>query len=516
MSEKRNVSLAAPDSEDVSASDKTAFPEQAERNSVRRLLAARRSWLSGSVEAYEHPRHEPLKYEHLDYGMTRWKAVNADVTAEFAAGFHQEEAVQGIHESSSDVSAAEALNAAVASPAAADLSSTALFLSTPEAELELLKWRYILPFAASCRGWSPQALVTDADVDAQPLRPWQLLSDHLHGDPWQVKSLPDVPEYLLDEAKSHLITATAKDVQVDARRFIENRLPLELLTAHRESELLATARLIPQSLDVAQLVGLFAHLVYWSVIGPYHPPERRLPAASRQSMLAKIPELWSAIVAPHLGTEAGVGFVLPVLVLSIKHLVEKIFTSRYPRTFSRSTLPPSEVRSKADPLAPLGRHLVDCINLTCMHFLDPDCCYVRFGLLEATPVGQRLCKRLDRLLTARGHGGVNRTLVRTHRITPKVQSLLSGVVCPADAKTRIFLGKSGSEGSLRSRPGSAGVARHSAAQRKVVATKLRPSSPRGEGSLRRPISAAAARRGTSSSRPRAATTASNALVAVAG
>mmetsp|Transcript_118730 Transcript_118730/g.221952 ORF Transcript_118730/g.221952 Transcript_118730/m.221952 type:complete len:645 (+) Transcript_118730:90-2024(+) len=295
-------------------------------------------------------------------------------------------------------------------------------------ELQVLKPQFLLPFACV----RPAAAGSGAESSVLP---WQSPEFIAHPE-------ADVPEDLRTEALEPII-ATEADIRKAASSFAEHRCPLELLTVRRDPDFLASVRKQMPSDEVVRITGLMAHLLYWLLFQHLHHPAQRLPQSSHQSLLVTIHDRWAALVATCTSLPSGVGFVLPILALTIKRGVRDVFAARYPRLCT--------------PGAPLIQHLIDRINVLFMQLFDPDCTYARFGMLDQTREAAQLWRKLDLAMTGMGRGTATRMATRKNRTTPVLHALmgLEGSR-PGNAKTRRLLSSSASDPALsRSNPPSA-------------------------------------------------------------
>lgn len=287
-------------------------------------------------------------------------------------------------------------------------------------DLALLKRKYILPFA--CEHSAPAG----SDGSGTVLIPWETID-------FEAVKL-EVPEEHLAEATIP-VHATMQQIQAEAEKFADRRLPLELLTTRTNPKLFESARQLASSPEVVRFTGLCAHLLYWNLMGHVHSPANQLPETTRGALLVSLQELWSAMTAPHRMTRAGVSFLIPVLVLAVKRGVERIFLTHFPRLFSEAST---------------TKKLVEQINVNFMRSFDPDCMYSRFGVLDCTSRGTKLWRRLEQFFASQGQSSVGKIVAQAHRTTPLLQSVMEeNGSNPCDPRTRKMLAKCASDPFLR-------------------------------------------------------------------
>lgn len=303
-----------------------------------------------------------------------------------------------------------------------------------ERELASLKRKFILPFAVE--------RPAPGNAGGTVLVPWQ--SQELQTD----YQLP-VPKELLPEA-AEPVCVTFETIYTEQMKYIHDRLPLELLTTRKDPWLFAALRERLGSPEAVRLTGLLAHALYWIVLGHVHEPHRRLPALTSQSLVLTLQELWARLVEPIkrsvgrrgelLGRDspAGICFVLPVFMLTLKRGVERIFLDQY-----------RKMLSDPDVGHLLNDKLVDQLNIMMMNIFDPDCSYSNFGALDSSQYAIMLWKRLFTLQMKLGLTPATRMLGREFRTTPMVLLLMnSDGYDPIDPKTRKHLQKSTSDSVL--------------------------------------------------------------------
>jgi len=234
-----------------------------------------------------------------------------------------------------------------------------------------------------------------------------------------------------------------------------------LLTCRRDAWLFSAIRENLSSPEAIRMIGLLAHLLYWTVFGHLRPLERRLPQPSQQSLILSLQELWSRLCdagrpkGPRKGAEPAVqspsrdgaqpqapldrdspvGFVLPVYMLSLKRNVEYVFHRQYAKAFN-------DVHTGAA----LAAELVDQLNVLVMNVFDPDCAYASFGALDSSAEAIRQWRKLGVLQMKLGLSPAVKMLSREFRTTPMTLLLMNGDGGePVDPRTRKFLQKSASD-----------------------------------------------------------------------
>lgn len=296
-------------------------------------------------------------------------------------------------------------------------------LEAMERELAALKRRFILPFACE----------RPASRGKVEIVPWQ--SAELRGE-----LCLELPKDHRDEALSP-ISLTIEAIQAELKEYADHGLPLPLLTHRPEIAGCGAVRRVLASERAARLVGLLAHLTYWTVLGHLHPQERRLPEPSKQSLVLTLQEVWATLRRPLTESPAGVSFVLPAVLLAVKRGVGRAFEVQYPKALADLAV---------------ASQLAFFINIIVMRLFDPDCTYARFAATSSDPGAIRLERRLGVVEAARGLGASRRVASRLNRATPVVHSLLGEEFgCrPGDARTRAMLQKSASDSAMH---GPAGV-----------------------------------------------------------
>jgi len=295
-------------------------------------------------------------------------------------------------------------------------------------ELENLKGKFILPFATE----RPQKGTLGMVVV-----PWQ--SPDLRAR----MNLEVVPEHV-DEVRVP-IAMTLEQIMQAGLEYAEQSLPLELLTCRRDPWLFAAIREQLASPQLTRLTGLLSHLLYWMVFGHLHPPARRLPRQTQQSMVLTLQELWSCLIdlgrnkqGRKLESVAGMSLVLSVFILALKRGVEHVFKRQYSKAFG-------DLNHGAD----LEAQLVDQLNILVMNIFDPDCTYASFGALDSSADAIRLWKKLSVLHMKLGLTPASKMLGRQFRTSPPMLLLMhDDGAAPLDPKTRKFLQRSSSDAAL--------------------------------------------------------------------
>jgi len=298
-------------------------------------------------------------------------------------------------------------------------------------ELESLKRKFVLPFAAErpVKGSTGTAIM-----------PWQ-------SPEYRARVNIEVPpDHVADVSEP--ITMTLEQIMDHAVEYVENSMPLELLTTRRDPLLFAAVRERLCSPEATRLTGLLAHLLYWTVFGHLRPPDRRLPQPSQQSLVLTLQELWSRHSDPGRPSKGGrkgdllardsptgVCFVLPVFILALKRGVENVFHTQYAKAFG-----------DVNDGAALAAALVDQLNVLVMNIFDPDCVYASFGALDGSADAIRLWRKLGVLQMKLGLTPATKMLGREFRTTPMMLLLMNGDGgAPENPKTRKLLQKSASD-----------------------------------------------------------------------
>jgi hypothetical protein len=193
--------------------------------------------------------------------------------------------------------------------------------------------------------------------------------------------------------------------------------------------------------DVARLIGLLSHLIHWIVFMPARMEGPQLSESALQSLFVAIHENWADFEKSYRDTKAGVGFVLPCLMLTIKRGIERSFEISYP-TFMSDEM--------------LHQLVLDRINTLLMRLFDPDGTYSRFGKFDGEGKAITLSKKLGVMMASEGNTYTKRLHGRLHRATPLVRAVLglTGTVehggTVADAKTRVMMLHSDNGGTVLS------------------------------------------------------------------
>jgi hypothetical protein len=277
-----------------------------------------------------------------------------------------------------------------------------------EQELAALKSKFIWPFACERPG------------RLQELAPW----------PSEGPMHIVVPPALRSEIVSP-IGVELEEVRKNAMKYVEEKLPIGLLTSLQEKRLFSDVRAAlcepedargrPTAMLVAKLTGVLAHLLYWLTLGTNRRPgDARLTEETLQQLFRRAHEMWTKFEMDHRCTALGVSFVMPCLMLTVKRGIERCFESQYPDLMA---------------VMSLRLEVVDRINTLMMRLFDPDCGYARFCKLDGTAKALALSRKLDIMRSASGYNRVKRLHSRAHRSTPLVQCILSTAGGPAGDST---------------------------------------------------------------------------------
>jgi len=296
---------------------------------------------------------------------------------------------------------------------------------TAKQALEDLKLKFILPFACF--------------AGTSTMVPWQITE----------RQIADKDITLTEELMTEMIqpiAATVEQIAEETSVYAREGLPLGLLTSHQEPALFEAIRSALLNPNLAKLIGLMAHLLYWTAFGHIHTDESRLQAGSVHSLIVTVHDSWTRLIASHRDgshyTGTGSSLAIPALMLTAKRGIERVFIAQYPKTFRK---------------AAYARQFLDRMNVTFMTLFDPDCAFAHFPALDCLPEVVKLWRRHSQVLGTHGLGSSRRSRLRLDRTTPAVQVALDGGVAPpGDARTRALLRRSASDAMLRPRrPASA-------------------------------------------------------------
>mmetsp|Transcript_20757 Transcript_20757/g.37779 ORF Transcript_20757/g.37779 Transcript_20757/m.37779 type:complete len:772 (+) Transcript_20757:132-2447(+) len=294
-------------------------------------------------------------------------------------------------------------------------------------ELTELKKKFILPFAALRPPQEVPPAVQAQQRWLQPLAAEELI-------PWQLLQPESAPLYVAPEwvqEASAPITVVEDDTNELMNRYVEERLPLHLMTSHRESNLLAAIGEAVDHPQAARFTGLFAHLVYWEVLGHCRGPRKMLPESARKSLLHSIYQLWASLTTlqrewMHSSSQCVSGLILPILVLVMKTCIEERFVAQYGKLFCDNGR---------------RRHLVEQINVLFLRHFDPDCTLPVFPYLDRDAQASALWRKYERLLASGGMGRSVRSKQRVRQTTPVTKAILQERGEEnLDARTRALLG----------------------------------------------------------------------------
>ncbi|CAE7780991.1 MCAT [Symbiodinium pilosum] len=334
-------------------------------------------------------------------------------------------------------------------------------------ELELLKRKFILPFACS-RG-------SNGTISWQS--PELLKANRVQ-----------VPAELVPELRKPL-RISVEQLQLEAADYAENAFPLELLSTRRDPLFFDDVRQLLCSHEISRLIGLCAHLPYWNTFAHLHPPQRRLPETTRQSLVLTMQESWSRLeeLARSRLCKADARareFFVPVFLLFLKWGIEKALLLQYPKFLQN-----------ADHGEDATTQLVDQINVAIMCLFDPDCAAANFGTLDSSSEAIRLWRKLHINQMKHGLTPATRTIAREFRTSPMMLLLMHGDGSgPTDPKTRRLLQNSSSgsvlaavtglppaaEGSRRTRSvGPLDAARKAMLYNTAVGSRLARLAPKG-------------------------------------
>lgn len=283
-------------------------------------------------------------------------------------------------------------------------------------ELVSLKAKFILPFAC-------ERPAKDGDLSG-PSKKSELMVWPMQG-PLRV----DAPEDMFEEVLQP-IRITLEDVNKNTSKWVDEQMPLEFLTSRRDEGLLEQVRGTLKDANVAKITGLLAHLLHWVALMPLNAEGPHISESALQSLFVGIQEIWTQFEKLHRDSKAGVSFVLPCLMLTVKRGVERCFEMSYPVLMSHEML---------------RQQVLDSINILLMRFFDPDGTYSRFGKFDGEGKAITLSKKLDALMASQGTSHAKRLHGRMNRATPLVRAVLGltgeGKFCGVvnEPKTRVML-----------------------------------------------------------------------------
>mmetsp|Transcript_9358 Transcript_9358/g.22443 ORF Transcript_9358/g.22443 Transcript_9358/m.22443 type:complete len:547 (+) Transcript_9358:72-1712(+) len=295
-------------------------------------------------------------------------------------------------------------------------------------ELEMLKMKYILPFACD--------------------RPLQEGSRRTQVVPWAPHGPLDMklPSDLVDQV-SEPLSIEIEQIQVQMKSWVQNQLPLELLSSagRTEPQFLEELRGALWETQVCQLIGLLGHLLYWLAFSCCRRPEQpRLSQYALQGLVTAAHESWVKLERRHKNSKLGISLAMPCVLLTLKYGMEVCFESQYPSLFGEKS---GEWIMRQD--------LIERINTLLMRLFDPDGTYARFGRLDAMDHSFTLYRKIELLESA---SSPNRSRPkqlqgRVHRATPLVRAALqagqngAGGIGTEHPKTRALLVNSEQGGS---------------------------------------------------------------------
>lgn len=282
-------------------------------------------------------------------------------------------------------------------------------------ELEMLKRKFILPFAC-------QAILSGFGGSS---------SSPGQSSIWSSGEVPRLSPQL-----ARPLQVTWEQIQEEATEYAESGFPLELLSTRKDALLFDDIRKCLQSMDMARLIGLSSHLVYWNAFGHLYPPERRLSESTRHSLALSMQEVWAKLQA-RAGKARAQEFCVPVFLLFLKWGIEQTLRLQY-----------SKLLDDVDYGEDATFHMVSQINVTIMGLFDPDCIAANFGTLDCCPEAIKLWRKLHINQMKHGLTPATRTIAREFRTSPMMLLLMNSDGGPSDPKTRKLLQKSSSESVL--------------------------------------------------------------------
>jgi len=286
-------------------------------------------------------------------------------------------------------------------------------------ELAVLKAKFIMPFACE----RPSKELGKTDVVLWPMEGTLAI---------------DIPKQFLEETLEP-IRISLEDVRKNTTKWVDESMPLELLTSRKSPDVFADIRSSLCDPDVSRLIGVLAHLLHWLIFSHLKHDGLQLSESALQTMFVAVHELWCSFEKYYRDTAMGVSFMLPCLMLTLKRGIERCYELTYPTMMADEEL---------------QQQVIDRINALLMRLFDPDGVYARFGKFDGTGKAISITKRLDMMLSAQGSTHLRRLHGRAHRSTPLVRSVLGnigagsgrGQVC--NSQTRSMLQRSDLGGTV--------------------------------------------------------------------
>jgi len=295
-------------------------------------------------------------------------------------------------------------------------------------ELESLKGKYILPFACD--------------------RPLQEGSRRTQIVPWPPHGPLDMKlQGEQAELVSEPLSIEIEQIQVQMKSWVQNQLPLELLSSsgRKEPQFLEDLRGALWETEVCHLIGVLAHLLYWLTFSCCRRPEQpRLSEFALQGLVTTAHESWVKLERRHKSSKLGASLAMPCVLLTLKYGIEVCFESQYPSLFGEQH---GEWFMRQD--------LIERINTLLMRLFDPDGTYARFGRLDATEKSFALYRKIELMssVSSPNRSRAKQLQGRMNRATPLVRAALQagqdgeGGVGTEHPKTRSLLVNSESGGS---------------------------------------------------------------------
>mmetsp|Transcript_65395 Transcript_65395/g.121932 ORF Transcript_65395/g.121932 Transcript_65395/m.121932 type:complete len:501 (-) Transcript_65395:13-1515(-) len=228
-------------------------------------------------------------------------------------------------------------------------------------EVTKLKAKFIFPFACEIAPPRP------GGVRIAPWPPSGSMDMHL-------------PEKFLSEV-TEPVAVSLGEVQKLLVNWVDEHMPIEMLTLRTEPEVFQRLRGALKAPEVARLVGMVTHLLYWLTFGSLRrDPAERLPEATIRRLQQAVTGIWSDLETCHRATSLGVSLALPCMLLAVKRGVERCFELQYKRLMA------DEIVCAA---------LLMRLNTLCMRLFDPNCIYARFGKFDGSAKAINLMKQLE-------------------------------------------------------------------------------------------------------------------------
>lgn len=124
---------------------------------------------------------------------------------------------------------------------------------------------------------------------------------------------------------------------------------------------------------MAKFIGLIIHFIYWSVFANFN--ELPIDSYHKTLIFLTIQKVLSELSAKYKTRKMYTTLSMPMIVLSIRIIIDGIFRSNYPQVFESSSA---------------GRTVENNVTLLITKLLDPNVLYSRFSYLESEDNAIRL------------------------------------------------------------------------------------------------------------------------------